>query len=124
MCLYPVLIIVVSLLPLTVMASPQVYAAAVAYFEEHPSISLRTIAKMAQFRGVSRNSLSRRIKGRVLIDAKPGPRPKITIAQVADFKADVQRGMHGNAVTIAAAAAKLGAYASSNQTPYKDLQDR
>ena len=35
LCLYPVLIIVVSLLPYTVMATPQVMSAAVAYFTEH-----------------------------------------------------------------------------------------
>ena len=34
--------------------------------------------------------------GRVLVDAKPGPRPRITIAQTAEFKDDVQRGMYGN----------------------------
>jgi hypothetical protein len=105
------------------MATPQVYAAAIEYFTAHqgePGISLRTIAMMDEFPGVTKDSLSRRMKGRVLIDAKPGPRPKITIAQAADFKADVQRGMHSNAVTIAAAAAKLGAYASSNEVPYID----
>ena len=45
---------------------------------------------------------------------------EITIAQVAELKADVQIGMHGNAMSVAAATAKLGSYASSNQLPYKD----
>jgi hypothetical protein len=120
LCFYPVLIIVVSLLPYTGMATPQVYERAIAHITAHPELSLRTVCNMAEFRGVTKNSLSRRMDGRVLIDAKPGPRPKVTVAQGAEFKLDVQRGMHGNAMTLATAAAKLGAYASSNQVPYID----
>ena len=70
--------------------------------------------------GVERTALSDRVHGRVLVDAKHGPRRRISIAQTAELKDDVQRGMHGNALSIAGAAAKLGAFASSNQLPYKD----
>ena len=102
------------------MASPD-YAGAVDHFNKHHGEKGNTYRKVAAlFPGVKRSALSDRIKNRVFIDAKPGPRPKITFAQTAGFKADVQLGMHGNAMTIAAATAKLGAYASSNQTPYKD----
>ena len=106
------------------MASAEVYAAAIAYFTKHrgtKGMSLRKVAGMTElFPGVSRTALRDRINGRVLIDAKVGPRCKITIAQAAELKGAVQIGMHGNAVSIAAAAAKLGSYASSNQLPYKD----
>ena len=113
-----------SLLPHTSMASAEVYAAAIAYFAKHrgtKGMSLQKVAGMTElFPGVSRTALRDRINGRVLIDAKVGPRCKITIAQAAELKGAVQIGMHGNAVSIAAAAAKLGSYASSNQLPYKD----
>ena len=98
LCLYPVLIIVASLFPYTVMATPQVYAAAVAYFAQHKGelgVSYRKVAAM--YPGVERNALFNRVKGRVLVDAKHGPRSRINIAQTAEFKDDVQRGMHGNA---------------------------
>ena len=36
------------------------------------------------------------------------------------LKADVQIDMHDNAMSVAAATAKLGSYASSNGLPYKD----
>jgi hypothetical protein len=121
LCLYPVLIIVVSLLLYTVMATPEAYAAAVAYFAQHKGelgVSYRKVAAM--YPGVERNALFNRVNGRVLVDAKHGPRPRVNIAQTAEFKGDVQRGMHGNAISLAGAAAKIGAFASSNQLPYKD----
>ena len=103
------------------MASPEVYAAAVAHFKKHQGddgMSLRTIVNM--FPGVTRSALSNRINGRVLIDAKAGPPRKVKMAQAAELKVGVQNGMHGNAMSVAAVKAKLGSYASSNGLPYKD----
>ena len=103
------------------MASAEDYAAAVAHCKKHrgeDGASLRQVAKM--FPGVTKSALSNRINGRVLMDAKAGPPRKVTIAQAADLKVDVQNGMHGNAMSVAAVTAKPGSYASSNQLPYKD----
>ena len=107
--------------PHTGMASAEVYAAAVAYHTKHrgtKGISLRKVA--ALFPGVTKTALGDRINGHVLIDAKSGPRHKHTIAQVAAFKGEVQIGMHGNAMSVAAATAKIGALAASNGLAYKE----
>ncbi len=120
LCLYPVLILVVSLLPYTVMVAPKVMALAVAYFTEHKGEFGVSYRKVADNFGVTKSALNNKVNGRVLVDAKPGPRRRMSIAQTAELKDDVQRGMHGNAISLAGAAAKLGAFASSNQLPYKD----
>ena len=63
------------------MASPQVYAAAVAYYTEHKGESGTSYRKVAaMYPGVEKTALSERINGRVLVDAKPGPRSRITFA--------------------------------------------
>ena len=110
--------------PHTGMASAEVYAAAIAYFEKHretEGMSLRKVAGVTDlFPLITRSALQNRFNGRVLMDAKAGAPRKVTIAQVAELKVDVQNGMHGNAMSVAAVTAKLGAYASSNGLPYKD----